>query len=413
MIAHNVSKNSDIIFQQDGSPYSNQFDDIYFDTESGCLQSERVFIQGNKIAEKLELFSSTLVIGETGFGTGLNFLLTLALYRTLEAQGKSLAKVHFISTEKYPLTKKQLQQSLNCLPHLAEFSNLLTKAYPETLEQTSDFTFFDSKIKLTILVGDSTESFSQLKVSSKGPKQGLVDAWYLDGFSPSKNPAMWQPKLFEQLGRLSKAEASVATFTVAGIVRRGLTNNGFRVQRQSYGGKKKEILTGVFQQGVKFGKSYQLRPVSTKPQHVTIIGGGIASACAAWALVQKDIKVTLLCKDEELAQGASSNHIGALYPLIHQTQDDISLFYQQALSHAREFYQSLLDTGQHFAHQWCGLLELSFNEKLKKREQGLADKSLWPESLIRSVAAEQASLLSGITLNHSGLFIEKADVTRT
>ena len=408
MIAHNVSKNSDIIFQQDGSPYSNQFDDIYFDTESGCLQSERVFIQGNKIAEKLGQFSSTLVIGETGFGTGLNFLLTLALYQTLKAQGKSPAPIHFISTEKYPLTKAQLQQSLACLPQLAELSTLLINAYPETLEKTCDFSFFDNKIKLTILVGDSTESFRQLKVSTKGAHQGLVDAWYLDGFSPSKNPQMWQPALFEQLGRLSKAEASVATFTVAGIVRRGLTDNGFRVQRQSYGGKKKEILTGVFQQSVKFGKSYQLRPLSTKPQHVTIIGGGIASACAAWALVRKDIKVTLLCKDEEVAQGASSNHVGALYPLIHQTQDDISLFYQQALSHSREFYQSLLTQGQTFAHQWCGLLELSFNDKLKKRELGLSEKALWPKSLIRAVTAEQASEIAGIKLNNSGLFIENA-----
>lgn len=400
---HKVSNSSNITFQADGSPYSTQFDDIYFDTESGCLQSEQVFIQGNEISQKLGTAAQKLTIAETGFGTGLNFLLTIKLYAELAVK-KPLCDLHFITTEKYPLTKAELAQSLLCLPEYTDYSRLLIERYPEKLEQNTELSFFDGKVTLSILTGDAAESFANLHLN----KQEKVNAWYLDGFSPQKNPDMWQAQLFKQMARLSAPQASVATFTVAGIVRRGLTDNGFRVQRQSYGGKKKEILTGKFQQHLNIVNSYQLRPNRNKPQHVTIIGGGIASACAALALVKKDIKVTVLCKDDTIAQGASSNLIGALYPLIHQTQDDISLFYQQALDYARYTYQSVLDAGFQFAHSWCGLLELSFNDKLLKREQGLKEKAIWPSSLITSLTKEEASAIAHIPLEHSGLFIPNA-----
>lgn len=398
-----VNDSSNITFQADGSPYSTQFDDIYFDTESGCLQSEQVFINGNNIEQKIQSSSKLLTVAETGFGTGLNFLLTLKRYQAIRSLQKT-AKLHFITTEKFPLTKAQLTQSLACLPHLKSLAQELVEQYPETVIENTEMYFCSGDVKLTILVGDAATSFANLRLA----KNQKINAWYLDGFSPQKNPDMWQDALFEQMARLSAADASVATFTVAGIVRRGLTSNGFRVQRQSYGGKKKEILTGKFQQHLNIINGYQLRPLNHKPQHVTIIGGGIASACAALSLVQQDIKVTILCKDKTIAQGASSNHVGALYPLIHQSKDDISLFYQKALVTARKTYQSVLDNGFNFAHQWCGLLELSFNEKLLKREQGIKANNIWPKSLIRAVDQTQASNLASITLDHSGLFIENA-----
>lgn len=398
-----MTDNNHIHFQEDGSPYSSKFDDIYFDTESGYLQSQRVFIEGNQIREQLLTSKSKLTIAETGFGTGLNFLLTLQLYHNLQSQG-SIAKLHFITTEKYPLTRAQLQKSLACLPLLAPFAEQLIEQYPETLKSNTTLQFYQGKVKLSLLVGDATTSLSTLSCT----KEGLINAWYLDGFSPTKNPNMWRDELFEELGRLSTAEATVATFTVAGIVRRGLIKHGFRLKRIAYDGKKKEILTGKFQQSTRFDKSYQLRPLRTKPQHVSIIGGGIASACLAYHLVQQGIKVTLYCKDAQVAQGASSNNIGALYPLIHQKRDDLSLFYQQALCHARHFYQSIINNGAQFSYDWCGLLELSYNDKLRKRQQGINETNIWPKSLIQSVDSKQASEIAGISLKDGGLFIPDA-----
>ncbi|WP_206484499.1 bifunctional tRNA (5-methylaminomethyl-2-thiouridine)(34)-methyltransferase MnmD/FAD-dependent 5-carboxymethylaminomethyl-2-thiouridine(34) oxidoreductase MnmC [Thalassotalea sp. G2M2-11] len=398
-----------ITFQADGSPYSEQFDDIYFDTESGFSQSEQVFINGNNIAEQLlsEKLNAcdTFTIGETGFGTGLNFLLTLKCYQRL-ALHHQLPKLAFISTEKYPLTREQLTKSLTNFPQLSSEVSLLLAHYPEHVNGTIDISLLEGNASLTIYIGDATESLRQLNLARTSP--GLINAWYLDGFSPAKNPEMWTNELFTQLARLSKPQASISTFTVAGFIRRGLQAVGFRLTKQSYQGKKKEILVGKYQQNVLAGKGYQLRSTIVKPQHVAIIGGGIASACTAYALTQQGIKVTLYCRDKQVAQGASSNAIGALYPLLHQQVDDISQFYQHAFWHARNLYQSLNKQGYHFSHQWCGLLEVAYKEALVKRQQIFEQQQPWPKDLIHGVNQQQASTIAQVPLAYGGLFMPNA-----
>ena len=153
---------------------------------------------------------------------------------------------------------------------------------------------------------------------------------------------------------------------------------------------------------------YKLRPKIVKPQHVSIIGGGIASACAAYALTKQGIKVTLYCKDSSLAQGASSNAIGALYPLLHQQEDDISLFYQQAFWRAKALYTEVSQQGFDFPHSWCGLLEIAYKESLEKRQEKFAKLATWPATLIHKINAKQASKIANITLNNGGLFMPNA-----
>jgi tRNA 5-methylaminomethyl-2-thiouridine biosynthesis bifunctional protein len=153
---------------------------------------------------------------------------------------------------------------------------------------------------------------------------------------------------------------------------------------------------------------YKLRPKITKPQHVSIIGGGIASACAAYALTKQGIKVTLYCKDNALAQGASSNAIGALYPLLHQQADDISLFYQEAFWRAKALYTEISQQGFDFPHSWCGLLELAYKETLVKRQKTFNELATWPTELIHKVDAKQASQIANVTLANGGLFMPNA-----
>lgn len=404
-IGHKVTSINKIIFRDDGSPYSLEFDDIYFDTESGSQQSEHVFIKGNEIAEYILNSTEEFTIAETGFGTGLNFLLTLKLYIKL-SQDHQLSPLHFISTEKYPLTKSQLRKALSCLDSLTEESAQLIEQYPEQPSDKVEFSFFNEQIKLTLLFDDSTQAFEAIKLPRKST--GLVNAWYLDGFSPARNPEMWQDTLFEQMARLSKPQATMSTFTIAGFIRRGLEKVGFRLEKKEYDGSKNEILTGKYQQNMLIGKGYQLRPTITKPQHVSIIGGGIASACAAYLLTKQGIKVTLYCKDIKVAQGASSNAIGALFPLIHQKADDISLFYKEAFDFALKFYNDLTQQGYKFSHNWCGLLEISYKESLEKRQKEFEKHQTWPKELIHSVDKIQASKHANIPLEHGGLFFPKS-----
>lgn len=407
-----------ITFQPDGAPYSEQFDDIYFDTESGYQQSNDVFLSGNNIHERLKNIQNDFFIAETGFGTGLNFLLTLQAYLNAYTDDNTLNSAHsitYISVEKFPLTKAQLARSLSILPDIAELTDLLLEQYPEKIESDVTLSLLDGKVSLIILFGDATEKLTEFvnqKIQESNtirkPFIGLIDAWYLDGFTPAKNPEMWQLPLFEQIAILSKPQATISTFTVAGLVRRNLSKVGFRTEKKESIGKKEQLLTGVFQQVLRARQGYRIRPKLNKPQRVTIIGGGIAAASAAYSLTKKGIKVLLYCKESTVAQGASSNAIGALYPLLHQQKDDISLFYQTAFWHAKRMYQQLLDDGFHFSHDWCGLLDISYKDSLKKRQLEFSKINAWPKDLITSIDNVQASQKAKIPLKHGGLFMPNA-----
>lgn len=403
-----MTNDSKITFQADGSPYSTLFDDIYFDTENGFNQSEAVFIDGNNLKQRFLTHQGEFVIAETGFGTGLNFLLVLDALIKANKQRKEPLQLRFISVEKYPLSKQQLTQSLTALTQLQALAEQLISQYPEQPREKAQLSFLNNTVTLELIFADATEGFSQLLSSQRHKKPQLVDAWFLDGFSPSKNPEMWKNELFEQITRLSKEQASLATFTVSGQVKRQLISAGFRIQKRRFSGKKSEILTAVFQHNPLSGKGYQQRPLKQKPMHVSIIGGGVASACAAYALTKAGVKVTVYCQDEDIAQGASSNNIGALYPLFHQQADDISLFYQKAFNYALACYQDIHQQGFSYDHDWCGLLEISYKPALELRQQHIAQSSVWPNSLIHSVDAEQASQLANIALPHGGLFIPNA-----
>lgn len=400
-----TTDNTNISFQADGSPYSEQFDDIYFDTESGCQQSEQVFINGNEITQRLTDKTGPIHIGETGFGTGLNFFLTAQkLEHAIKAHGpEQVADVTFTTVEKYPLSKAQIAQSLTMWPEIQHLVEQTLLQYPDSPEGKCNISLLNGKLTLCIIFDDATQGFASLKLAQKQK----INAWYLDGFSPSQNADMWSADLFEQIARLSADDATLATFTVAGFVRRHLTNVGFRIAKKATVGKKRQTLVAKYQQSAN-GKGYLLRPSVPKVQHVTIIGGGIASACLTYMLAKQGVKVTLLCKDETIAQGASSNAIGALYPLIHLQQDEISHFYVEALKTARTFYDQLLADGYHFSHDWCGILESSFSDALKKRQAKFVQSPVWSADIIESLNADEASNKAGAKLNNGGMFIPQA-----
>ena len=174
---------------------------------------------------------------ETGFGTGLNFLSCAKLWLETSALDYTL---HFISVEKYPLSMAEIFDALDLWPSLTVYKQALLEQYPEVLNGKSVL-LFDDRIRFTLLTGDATEQLNRLS-----PSITKADAWFLDGFAPSKNPEMWQPSLFQQMTRLSYSETTFATFTSAGEVRRNLIAAGFTVQKRPGFGKKREMLVGIF-----------------------------------------------------------------------------------------------------------------------------------------------------------------------
>jgi len=233
-------------------PYSQLYDDHYYSEHNGFRESQHVFIEGNNLPSRWNKLHSKqcFTIMETGFGTGLNFLSSLLLWQS--TQDDKDTQLHYISIEAYPLSAEQLKRSLVVWQQqLSEQITLLLQHYPskpafnssyQHLGNIIEIEFKQIRVKLSLIVETLENSFN----SELPDYSNQVDAWFLDGFSPAKNPEMWTDELFNAMAQYSKDNATVATYTVAGLVRRGLASVGFNVQRKSGFGTKRDMLYAEF-----------------------------------------------------------------------------------------------------------------------------------------------------------------------
>lgn len=382
-----------------GTPVSSEFGDVYFSNDNGLSETRYVFLQQNRLPERFSHHDSdSFVIGETGFGTGLNFLATMAVFLEQAPLSGNGSRLHFISVEKYPLTQADLRKALAAWPELAPLSQPLIDQWPLPVSGCHRLLFADGRIRLDLWFGDIKEMLPQVP----HPATGLVDAWYLDGFSPAKNPEMWTQDLFDDLARLARPDATLSTFTCAGFVRRGLIAAGFTMKKVKGHGSKREMLAGVREGKV---PQQSIAPWYARPTgregEVLIIGGGIASAMTALSLVERGRHVTLLCEDGELASGASGNRQGALYPLLNGEHDALSRFYSLAFGFARN---RLLALAKHHpvAFSLCGVTQLGYDDKsaakLAKMSQGP-----FPPELMHPLSAAEVEQVVGLPCDADGV----------
>jgi len=190
---------ADISFDAEGLPYSTLFEDVYFSKQSGVDETRHVFIDGNDLIARWQALPAEkpgqFIIAETGFGSGLNFLVTWQLWQQYAPQSWQL---HFISCEKYPLRKSDLERCCDLWPQFKELSQQLLQAYPICTPGFHRLNF-NTNVTVTLMLGDALEMYSQcLATDAPGLSQAIqpftVDAWYLDGFSPRNNPELWQQK---------------------------------------------------------------------------------------------------------------------------------------------------------------------------------------------------------------------------
>ncbi|WP_197077947.1 bifunctional tRNA (5-methylaminomethyl-2-thiouridine)(34)-methyltransferase MnmD/FAD-dependent 5-carboxymethylaminomethyl-2-thiouridine(34) oxidoreductase MnmC [Aeromonas sp. L_1B5_3] len=397
-----------------GTPVSSEFGDVYFSNDNGLAETRYVFLQQNRLpARFLHHDRDTFVIGETGFGTGLNFLATMAAFLEQAPQTGNGSRLHFISFEKYPLTQGDLRKALAAWPELSSLSQDLIAQWPIPVSGCHRLIFADGRIRLDLWLGDIKDMMPQLPHHA----EGLVDAWYLDGFSPAKNPEMWTQALFDGLARLARPAATIATFTCAGFVRRGLIAAGFAMKKVKGHGSKREMLAGdrTDKQPQQTIAPWYARPAG-RDGEVLIIGGGIASAMTALSLVERDRKVTLLCEDDEPANGASGNRQGALYPLLNGEHDALSRFYSLAFGYARHRLLALAERHP-VAFALCGVTQLGYDDKsaakLAKMSQGP-----FPSELMHPLSTVEVAQVVGLPCGHSGVsyplggWLCPADLTR-
>ena len=227
-----ILQQATVNWDAEGQPYAADFDDRYFSRTSGLSEPRHVFLHHNGLPERWTTPERPLfTIGETGFGTGLNFLTVASLWLDQISSGT----LHFISAEKYPLSRSDLQQALSLWPTLSGLANTLIEQYPPPIPGIHRLYLANNRIVLTLLYGDANTMFASLPGSDhplfSSRNNPVVDAWFLDGFAPVKNPQMWTDDLFQTLARLSAPGTTFSTFTAVGSVRPGLQAARFEAQK--------------------------------------------------------------------------------------------------------------------------------------------------------------------------------------
>lgn len=391
----------------DGTPVSPAFDDVYYSRDNGLEESIHVFLHGNDLPRRWQDHPHPhFCIGELGFGTGLNFLLTWQAWR---AQPAPRPDLHYLSLEKHPLTRRDLAHSLAGWPSLDELSAALLEAYPGLLPGQHRILLDEGRVRLDVWWEDVALALPDLA----GRGEPLVDAWYLDGFAPARNDAMWTSAAMGAVAALSRPAATFATFTAAGQVRRNLADAGFQVSKVPGYGRKRESLRGVINTHRAVppatGVSRWDLPVSAppRPDSALVIGGGLAGCAVAAALARRGIAVTVL-EQGQVAGAASGNEQGILYTKLSRKHSALADFALQSFQFAATFYRAMLCSGQLSAPrdgELCG----SFQQSDDSREMAeLGDALRELEDLALVLDRDQANTVLGIDQPSAGYWYPRS-----
>ena len=402
-------------WSEHGDPRSRLFGDVYYSGENGPGESRHVFLAGNELPRRwLAHERRHFCIAETGFGTGLNFLLTWQAWR----QAPSRPRLHFVSLERYPLARDDLAAALASWPELTELAQALLERYPGLQPGQHRLLLEDGHLTLDLWWEDVGDVLEDLAC-----RAALVDAWYLDGFAPSRNEAMWRPRLFRAMAAASRPDATFATFTAAGHVRRNLEEAGFAVDKVPGYGRKRECLRGRLRERAAAwpveetpwdlegaarvratrGRAARERHPERPPRHALVLGGGLAGCAAAAALARRGIAVTLL-ERAELAGAGSGNDQGILYTRLSRRHSALTDFALLSFAFASRYYRALLDNGS-LLEGIDGALCGNFQQDAREQELAFLEKALLPvPELAQVMDADSASELLGVSQSRSGLW---------
>ncbi|MGO1159467.1 FAD-dependent 5-carboxymethylaminomethyl-2-thiouridine(34) oxidoreductase MnmC [Acinetobacter lwoffii] len=325
-------------------PVSKQFGDVYFSKDNGLLETRHVFLNGNDLSTRLADLKpfEYFCVGETGFGTGLNILALWQLWQQVRPDNHS--HLHTISVEKFPLSKADLIRALNAWPELKPLADQLISQYPMPIAGCHRLSFPEERFSLDLWLGDAHDVFPVIE------KTAPVNAWFLDGFAPSCNPDMWEENVLNNIVRLSEIGTTFASFSVAGILKRGLKNHGISISRPRGFKHKREMLKAIWNpaeetessliQEITQKKTERVTESNTRPHQIAVIGAGIAGLSSAWTFAQRGHQVTIYDQSAPLS-GGSGNPVALLNPKLCPVEQSaehlMTLAWQHALNHYQKF----------------------------------------------------------------------------
>ena len=365
----------------EGVPYSEAFGDVYHSASGGPAQARHVFLGGNGLPARWA-GCERFVILETGFGLGLNFLVTWQAWRRDPVRCRRL---HFVSVEKHPFSLEDLRTLHGRYPELEKEAAELHAHWPMLVQGGHRAELENGSVVLTLFFAD-IKVLRDLRLAA--------DAIYLDGFAPAKNPDMWSPAVLRSVSRLAAHGATAATWSVAGPVRHALEETGFAVEKRQGFGDKREMLSA---------KSIRGKEIfSAREKKAAVIGAGLAGAALCERLCARGWEVDLYERHAAPAQEASGNLAGTFHPIV--TPDD-SVFAR--LTRAG-FLLSIARWKKLEGVRWdgCGVLQLARDDR-ERASQRRSVAGLPPE-YAQYVTREEASRHAGVPVAADGLWFPAA-----
>lgn len=303
-------------FSQPGTPAAKDFGDIYFSIDGGLDETRAVFLRGCDLPQGWQ-DRDVYTVAELGFGSGLNFLATVQAWYESRAKGR----LHFISVEGFPFQREDLARALAHFPELSDYAAPLIEQWPGPVKGVHRCHF--GPVTLTLIHDAVTPALAE--------QDFRADSWFLDGFSPAKNPDMWSSAVMAEVARLSAPDARLASFTVAGAVRQALQAAGFEVERQPGFGRKRHRLEARLTGEPK---------ARDTPRLPTIIGHGIAGASVAQAFVRRGLHPRVIFDPDHPA--ASGNGAALIKPRFDLQDNPAARFFLSSFLYARHAYDSAI-----------------------------------------------------------------------
>ena len=382
-----------LAFRDDGTLFSPAYDDIYHSAVGALAQAHHVFIAGNGLPQRWRE-RRIFTIVETGFGVGGNFLATWAAWRADPARCERL---HFVSTEKHPFSQHDLRAVHGRIVADATISPLarqLDDAWPMLVPGMHRLEFEGGRVTLTLAFGDALDVLPKLWLRA--------DAFYLDGFSPAKNPEMWSLAVFKALARLAGDGATFATYTSAGDVKRSLEQAGFNLRKADGFGWKRAMLVGEFAPRWRVRRHEPPLPLTVGERHAIVIGAGLAGCALTERLTARGWRISLIDQHPDAAREASGNPAGVFHPLISRDDSVASRITRAGFLYALRRWTALEQRGYSFQRSTLGLLHLAVDEDETRAMTDAITLLGYPADFVTPVSQTDAQALANVALTRGG-----------
>lgn len=378
-----------LAFNEDGLPWSATYQDIYHPNAGPFPQAQHVFLAGNDLPTRWQQ-RQRFVILETGFGLGNNFLATWQAWRQ---DPKRCERLVFISIEQHPFTASDLRHAHAQSPAPALAAQLVN-LWPPLTHNMHTLSFENGHVELMLALGDVSDWLPEIVAR--------VDAIYLDGFAPARNPQMWQARLFKALARLAVPDATLATWTAGSAVQQGLRTAGFEARNAPGMGDRRDVTLARYAPAFSPRRSpSRLMNTTAGPGRALIVGAGLAGCATAWALAAQGWCSTVFDRHALPAQETSGNPGGLFHGIVNAQDGTHARFNRAAALHAQRVIAHAV-SAQGVTGDVQGLLRL--DEAAAPRLQAVLAQLGLPSDYVRAVGPEEASSLCGLALTQSAWF---------